>query len=54
LGLDFWKTRKVWISYRNALMFVSDGRAAMALAYPVTDAAPTSAGAGAKGDPGSN
>jgi hypothetical protein len=34
LGLDFWKSRKIWISYPNKWMFVSR-TAATTVAYPV-------------------
>lgn len=34
LGLDFWRTRKVWISYPNKWMFVAQNGATK-LAYPV-------------------
>jgi hypothetical protein len=33
LGLDFWQSRKVWISYPNKWMFISTG--STKLAYPV-------------------
>jgi Aspartyl protease len=35
LGLDFWKHRKLWISYPNDLIFVSGMNAHPVLAYPV-------------------
>ncbi|MEJ0051297.1 MAG: aspartyl protease family protein [Methylovirgula sp.] len=35
LGLDYWKRRKLWISYPNDLIFVSGMNASPALAYPV-------------------
>jgi predicted aspartyl protease len=41
LGLDFWRDRKLWISYPRKWMFVSDGHHATPLAYPVSE--PTSA-----------
>jgi hypothetical protein len=43
LGLDYWQSRKVWISYANNWMFVSDKPQAAALAYPVIEAAPVAA-----------
>jgi hypothetical protein len=33
--LDFWKQRKLWISYPNDLIFVSGIKANPVLAYPV-------------------
>ncbi|MGO4869483.1 MAG: retropepsin-like aspartic protease [Roseiarcus sp.] len=48
LGLDYWKDRKVWISYANGWMFVSDKPQAAALAYPVIEAPPAAAGDKAK------
>jgi hypothetical protein len=35
LGLDFWKQRKLWISYPNDLIFVSGIKANPVLAYPI-------------------
>jgi hypothetical protein len=35
LGLDYWSTRKIWISYPNKWMFLSDAASNTALAYPV-------------------
>jgi hypothetical protein len=35
LGLDYWKQRKLWISYPNDLIFVSGINASPTLAYPV-------------------
>jgi gag-polyprotein putative aspartyl protease len=41
LGVDFWKSRKVWISYPNKWIFISTGPTA--LAYPVTASKPEAA-----------
>jgi hypothetical protein len=35
LGLDYWKQRKLWISYPNGLLFVSGMNASPTLAYSV-------------------
>ncbi|WP_158815773.1 retroviral-like aspartic protease family protein [Methylocapsa sp. S129] len=35
LGLDYWKTHKIWISYRNGRMFLADKASTTTLAYPV-------------------
>jgi hypothetical protein len=35
LGLDYWRTHKIWISYRNNWMFLSDKEAITTVAYPV-------------------
>jgi hypothetical protein len=40
IGLDYWSTRKIWISYPHGWMFVADDPANARLAYPVI-AAPT-------------
>ena len=40
LGLDYWRTRKVWISYSRNWMFIADHPAAATLAHPVRDAHP--------------
>jgi hypothetical protein len=39
LGLDYWRTRKVWISYSRNWMFIADY--ASPLAYPVLNEHPT-------------
>lgn len=39
LGLDYWKQRKLWISYPNDLMFVSGMNASPTLVYPVKPSA---------------
>jgi hypothetical protein len=41
LGLDFWKSRKVWISYPNKWMFISTGPTS--LVYPVDVSQPKGA-----------
>jgi len=41
LGLDYFKTRKLWISYRNKVMFVSRAPSLSNLAYPVIDRMPS-------------
>jgi len=35
VGLDYWRTRRVWISYPNKWMFLSDKPSTIAVAYPV-------------------
>ncbi|WP_020177120.1 aspartyl protease family protein [Methyloferula stellata] len=40
LGLDYFKTHKLWISYRNQMMFISRQPALSKLAYPVVEAKP--------------
>jgi predicted aspartyl protease len=35
LGLDYWKTRKIWISYRNERMFLSGEKSVTTIAYPL-------------------
>jgi hypothetical protein len=40
LGLDYFKTRKLWISYRNQVMFVSREPSLSNLAYPVVNTPP--------------
>jgi hypothetical protein len=40
LGLDYFKTHKLWISYRNNLMFISSQPAVSKLAYPVIGTKP--------------
>ena len=40
LGLDYWRTRKVWISYPGNWMFIADRPAAASLAYPVLEEPP--------------
>ncbi len=35
LGLDYWRTRKVWISYSRNWMFIADRAQAASLAHPV-------------------
>jgi predicted aspartyl protease len=41
LGLDFWKTHRIWISYPNNRMFLSSNASAMKLSYPVEKDAAT-------------
>jgi hypothetical protein len=40
LGLDYWSSRKIWISYPREWMFVADDPAAAKLAHPVALAPP--------------
>jgi hypothetical protein len=40
LGLDYFKTRKLWISYRNNVMFISREPSLSKLAYPIIGSAP--------------
>jgi hypothetical protein len=40
LGLDFWRTRKVWISYPTNWMFISNPPSITAVAHPVKDLKP--------------
>ena len=52
VGLDYWSSRKIWISYARKWMFVADDPASAKLAYPVNapdpaPAAPSSAAASA-------
>lgn len=35
LGLDYWRTRKIWISYPNNWMFIANPPSVTAVAYPV-------------------
>jgi hypothetical protein len=42
-GLDYWRTRKIWFSYRNNWMFVANNPSTAMLAYPVKEAAPMAA-----------
>jgi hypothetical protein len=49
LGLDFWTTRRLWISYSAALMFIAEKPETTALAYPVTEPGRTAVGADLKG-----
>jgi hypothetical protein len=35
LGLDYWRTRKIWISYPNNWMFIANPPSITAVAYPV-------------------
>ena len=44
-GLDYWRTRKIWFSYRNSWMFVASNPSTVMLAYPVKEAAPMAADA---------
>jgi Aspartyl protease len=46
IGLDYWRTRRVWISYPNKWMFISDKPATIALAYPVATMAKAAAANG--------
>ena len=39
IGLDYWASRKLWISYDNNWMFITDKPSSATLAYPVVDAA---------------
>jgi hypothetical protein len=50
LGLDYWRTRKVWISYSRHWMFIADRAAAASLAFPV-EAPPEDAKAAAEAAP---
>jgi Aspartyl protease len=43
LGLDYFRTHKLWISYRNQMMFISRQPARSKLAYPVVEAKPMAA-----------
>jgi len=43
LGLDYFKTRKLWISYSNNMMFISSQPEITKLAYPVLNARPMAA-----------
>jgi len=52
LGLDYWKNLKVWISYRNNWMFLSNKASTTTIAYPV-DTEPAAA-AGVKNAAGKN
>jgi hypothetical protein len=45
LGLDYWSSRKVWISYLHQWMFVADDPSAAKLAYPIESASAASSGA---------
>jgi len=51
LGLDYWSSRKLWISYLHGQLFVADDPAAAKLAYPI-DAAPAAAQAAPAKTPG--
>jgi hypothetical protein len=35
LGLDYWSSRKMWISYLHQWLFVADDPSAVKLAYPI-------------------
>ena len=39
IGLDYWASRKIWISYDNHWMFIADKPSSATLAYPVVDGA---------------
>ena len=39
LGLDYWSSRKMWISYLHGELFVADDPSAAKLAFPVVSAA---------------
>jgi hypothetical protein len=41
LGMDYWRTRKIWISYPNNWLFVSNKPASNQLAYPIKEAQPS-------------
>jgi hypothetical protein len=41
LGMHYWRTRKIWISYPNNWLFVSNKPASNQLAYPVKEAEPS-------------
>jgi hypothetical protein len=38
LGLDYWSSRKIWISYLHQWLFVADDPSAAKLAYPIEPA----------------
>jgi hypothetical protein len=38
VGLDYWRTRRVWISYPTKWMFLSDKPSTIAVAYPIATA----------------
>jgi hypothetical protein len=40
LGLEYWRTRKVWISYSRNWMFIADRPTATSLAHPVRNEQP--------------
>ncbi len=54
IGLDYWASRRIWISYGNSWMFVADSPSAVTMAYPVTEGEPTAAGENITGAAGSN
>ncbi len=43
LGLDYFKTHKLWISYQNQVMFISRQPSLSNLAYPVVETTPIAA-----------
>ena len=45
LGLDYWSSRKIWISYFHQQLFVADDPSAAKLAYPIEPASAASPGA---------
>jgi len=45
LGLDYWSSRKMWISYLHQWLFVADDPSAVKLAYPIETAPAVAVGA---------
>jgi len=45
LGLDYWSSRKLWISYLHQGLFVADDPSAVKLAYPIESASAAAPGA---------
>jgi hypothetical protein len=45
LGLDYWSSRKMWISYPHQGLFVADDPSAVKLAYPIESVSAAASGA---------
>ena len=52
LGLDYWSSRKIWISYLHQWLFVADDPSAVKLAYSIAPAPAASPGASPTKTPG--